>query len=92
MESRKGTDFHARHRRKTLVMREFEKILTIGPEREWVELQGRKRSSDLKDIVSPFRKRGAAVQMSATALWKRQKGEETRSGEADYNGASVECL
>ena len=68
------------------MMREFEKILTIGPEREWVELQGRKRSSDLKDIVSPFRKRGAA------ALWKRQKEEETKSWEANYNGASFECV
>ena len=57
-----------------------------------METLGRLRLNALKDIVFPFRKRGAAVQMSATALWKRQKGEETRSGEADYNGASVECL
>ena len=37
-------------------------------------------------------KRTAAVQMSATALGKRQKRPETKSGEADYIGSAFECL
>ena len=39
------------------------KILAIGPERESVETLGRLRLNALKDIVFPFRKRGAAARM-----------------------------